>query len=71
MHPQGMRDQVHAHHAELARRAADHRYAARAHEGRPRPRRLRRRTGWWLIRLGQRLAASPAPTGLQATAGAA
>jgi hypothetical protein len=67
-----MRDQVHAHHAELARRAEGHRHATDAIAGHHQPRRLRKRTGWWLIRVGQRLAASPAAApDLHISAGAA
>jgi hypothetical protein len=55
MHPESIRAHVAARQAELIEHAADHRRAAGlGRQGTTR--RLRRRTGWWLIGVGLRLA---------------
>ena len=60
MHPQTHPAQVNAHRSELIAQAAAHRAAASCRTPSAR-RRLRRRTGWWLVGLGLKLAVDRPP----------
>ena len=70
MHPQTLPTHVKAHRADLVEQAAAHRAAAafRAPSAR---RRLRRRTGWWLVGLGLKLAVDRHPRALGSLPGPA
>ena len=64
MHPQTHPAQVNAHRSELIAQAAAHRAAASCRTTSPTRRRLRRRTGWWLVGLGLKLAVDARPAHL-------
>ena len=63
MHPQTHPAQVNAHRSDLLAQAAAHRTAASCRAPSTR-RRLRRRTGWWLVGLGLKLAVDTRPARL-------
>ena len=69
MHPQSLPAMVNVHRAELVEQAAAHR-AARSVQA-PRASRLRRRTGWWLVALGLRLAVDERPAAIGSLPGPA
>lgn len=63
MHPQSLPAQVHAHCADLTAQA-DARRASMSLRTPRAGRRLRRRTGWWLVGVGMKLAVDPRPARL-------